>query len=60
MVEDFNRYFEKKLLVEPPGIRNRRVTIRLQVEDRERAVAMLADLLGVEDRKTREGETLVE
>lgn len=45
VVEDFNRYFERKLLVREGDLLERRVTIRLQVEDRERAIETLAALL---------------
>ncbi len=60
VVTDFNRYFEKKLLVAPSGLLDRRVTIRLQVGDRERAIATLAELLNVGVRQTPDGEMLVE
>lgn len=48
VVEDFNRYFERKLLVREGDLLERRVTIRLQVEDRERAIGTLAALLDAE------------
>ncbi|MBI1215958.1 MAG: DUF4880 domain-containing protein [Alphaproteobacteria bacterium] len=60
VVRDFNRYFDKKLLVAPSGLEDRRVTIRLQVEDRDRAIATLAELLNVGVRQTPDGEMLVE
>lgn len=46
VVEDFNRYFERKLTVEQQELLSRRVTIRLRVDDRERAIETLAGLLG--------------
>lgn len=46
VVEDFNRYFERKLAVEQQELLSRRVTIRLRVDDRERAIETLAGLLG--------------
>ncbi len=45
LVEDFNRYFERKLLVAQPELLARRVTVRLQVENREEAIETLAVLL---------------
>jgi len=45
VVEDFNRYFERKLRVERQDLLDRRVTIRLRVDDRERAIGTLASLL---------------
>jgi transmembrane sensor len=58
LVEDFNRYFDRKLSVDGEALRDRRVTIRLQVEDRERAIAMLAGLLDVRVERTERGEAL--
>ncbi|MDP3736412.1 MAG: FecR domain-containing protein [Hyphomonadaceae bacterium] len=58
VVEDFNRYFEQKLVVEKPELLTRRVTIRLQVEDRARAIETLAGLLGARVIKTDKGDAL--
>lgn len=46
VVADFNRYFERKLTVGQQELLSRRVTIRLRVDDRERAIETLAGLLG--------------
>jgi transmembrane sensor len=60
VVEDFNRYFDRKLLVAEPGLLDRRVTVRLQVEDRERAMETLAALLGVKISKASKGDYLTD
>ena len=59
VVEDMNRYFVHKLLVDP-DVQHRRVTVRLQVEDRDRAIETLAGLLGVQLRETGTGEMLTD
>lgn len=58
VVDDFNRYFEKKLAVDQSDLANRRITIRLQVENRDRAVETLASLLDVRIIPTATGEVL--
>ena len=58
VIEDFNRYFENKRLIGKGNLLERRVTIRLQVEDRESAIETLAALLGVDVVKSSEGEVL--
>jgi len=60
VVADLNRYFEQKLQVEQGALLDRRVTVRLRVDDRERAIETLASLLDVDVRKTQKGETLTE
>lgn len=45
IVADLNRYFEQKLKVADPALLNRRVTVRLKVDERGSAVATLASLL---------------
>ena len=47
IVDDLNRYFERKLLVEDKPVSTMRVTVRLQVRDRESAIGTLARLLGL-------------
>ncbi|MFT3722211.1 MAG: FecR domain-containing protein [Hyphomonadaceae bacterium] len=47
VVADFNRYFTHKLATRDPQLLDRRVTIRLQIEDRQSAVATLAALLNL-------------
>lgn len=58
VVDDFNRYFERKLSVDQAELAERRVTIRLQVEDRDRAMETLASLLDVTITQTATGELL--
>lgn len=58
VIEDFNRYFEKKLTIDQGDLADRRVTIRLQVENRDRAVETLAGLLDVTVTQTATGEVL--
>lgn len=52
VVADFNRYFYRELVVEGRDLAARQVTIRLEVENRETALAVLANLLDVDVRKT--------
>jgi transmembrane sensor len=47
IVEDLNRFFQRPLKVSDPNVARRRVTLRLQVEDRERTLQTLSALLGV-------------
>jgi transmembrane sensor len=58
VVADFNRYFERKLRVDEAGLADQRVTVRLQVDDRDRAIETLANLLNVHVQTTARGETL--
>jgi transmembrane sensor len=58
LIEDFNRYFDKKLMAEDDEILSRQVTIRLRVDDRERALETLASLLDVRIERTERGELL--
>jgi transmembrane sensor len=57
VIADFNRYFPQKLLIEP-DLADERVTVRLQVDDRARAIDTLASLLNVNVRETPQGEML--
>lgn len=58
VVEDFNRYFAQKLLVQQPELLDRRVTIRLKVDNREHAIETLAGLLDAHVVRTERGEML--
>lgn len=58
VINDFNRYFENKRLIAKGNLLERRVTIRLQVENRESAIETLAALLGVRVARVAEGEVL--
>jgi ferric-dicitrate binding protein FerR (iron transport regulator) len=59
VVDDFNRYFEQKLGVEGQSLLDRRVTIRLHVDDRTRAIETLASLLDARVVGKGAGEILV-
>jgi len=58
VVEDFNRYFDRKLRMAQPSLLERRVTVRLQVENRERAIEILAALLDGKIASTKEEDLL--
>lgn len=58
VVEDFNRYFERQLFVDEQELREKRVTVRLQVEDRDRAIRTLAILLDGKVRIREDGDHL--
>jgi len=60
VVEDFNRYFERKLRVEQLSLLERRVTVRLQVENREGAIETLAALLDGKIVRAKEEELLTQ
>lgn len=60
VVEDLNLFFPRRIEVATPGLSERRVTIRLQVEDRERALTTLADILDVQVRRGNDSDTLAE
>lgn len=60
VIEDFNRYFENKRLIARGSLLERRVTIRLQVENRESAIETLAALLGANVARSSEGEVLTD
>jgi len=60
VVADFNRYFSQKLQIEGEALLDRRVTVRLQVEQREAAVQLLAALLDAKVQRTAQGEFLRE
>ncbi|MBY8821063.1 FecR family protein [Sphingomonas colocasiae] len=60
VVEDLNLFFPRQVKLADPKLGDQRVTIRLQVEDRERALGTLADILGLKITKGRDQETLSE
>lgn len=47
IISDLGRYFPENLSLQDPTMLDRRLTIRLQIEDRRRAVETLAGLLGL-------------
>lgn len=59
VVADFNRFFDRKLVVADPSLAQRTVTLRLQVNDRSAAVATLASLLDARVRETENVTTIV-
>jgi transmembrane sensor len=58
VVDDFNRYFKRPLLVEDNALRERRITVRLQFADRDRAISTLAALVGLRVTEGPGGEVL--
>lgn len=60
VVTDFNRYFNEKLTVQGSELQDRRVTVRLQVEQRDKAMELLASLLDAEVRSSGQRDVLVE
>lgn len=60
VVEDFNRYFERKLSVSEPALLKRQVTVRLQIENREGAIEILAALLGARVSRSQKEDILTE
>jgi len=59
IVEDLNRFYDRPIEVDDPGLASRRVTLRLQVEDRERTLKTLGDLLGAEVERRPRADLLV-
>jgi transmembrane sensor len=59
VVEDLNRYFEHPIVIGDARLAGQRVTIRLQVEDRERALRTLSALLGGEMHRGRDSDELL-
>ena len=59
VVEDLNRFYERPIEVDDRELEGRRVTLRLQVEDRERTLQTLGDLLGAEVEHGQRADTLV-
>jgi ferric-dicitrate binding protein FerR (iron transport regulator) len=58
VVGDLNLYFKRPLEVEDTALANRRVTLRLHVDDREQAVSTLAGLLDVHIEAGPDRDTL--
>jgi transmembrane sensor len=46
VVADLNRFFDRRLVVTDPALARRRVTLRLQVENRDQTLEVLGGLLG--------------
>lgn len=47
VVEDLNRFFARPVRVDDPALAARRVTLRLQVDERENTLRTLSALLGL-------------
>jgi transmembrane sensor len=58
IVADMNRFFARPLQVDP-ALANRRVTLRLQVQDREETLATLSALLDMTVRRDGTSDTLI-
>ncbi len=52
IVRDLNRYFPGSIMLEPGGLADRSVTLRLQVADRDRAIETLCTLYGLRAEKS--------
>lgn len=59
VVEDLNRFYDRPIEVDDPELAARRVTLRLQVEDRERTLKTLGDLLGAQIERQPRADLLV-
>ena len=59
VVEDLNRFYERPVEIADPRLAARRVTMRLQVEDRERTLRTLGDLIGADVERGGEADRLV-
>lgn len=58
VVEDLNRFFKRPIEIADPVLAQRRVTIRLQVADREETLKTLSALLGVQVGRRERAEVL--
>jgi len=59
VVEDLNRFYDRPIEVDDPDLAARRVTLRLQVEDRERTLKTLGDLLGAQIERQPRADLLI-
>jgi transmembrane sensor len=59
VVEDLNRFFERPVTIENPALAGRRVTLRLQVEDRDRTLQNLGKMLGAQIEPQRRADLLI-
>ena len=59
VVEDLNRFYERPIEIADPRLAGRRITLRLQVEDRERTLRTLGGLIGAEIEREAEADRLV-
>lgn len=58
VVDDLNRFFDRPITVADPTLARQRVTLRLQVEDRERAIELLAALVDARVERRAQADTL--
>ncbi len=59
IVADLNRYFQRPLRVPDPTLADSRVTLSLQLQDRQQTLRTLSALLGVNVRSDGEADALV-
>lgn len=59
VAEDLSRFYDRPIEVDDPQLAARRVTLRLQVEDRERTLQTLGDLLGAQIERGPRADLLV-
>jgi transmembrane sensor len=59
VAQDLSRFYDRPIEVDDPQLAARRVTLRLQVEDRERTLQTLGDLLGAQIERGQRADMLV-
>lgn len=59
VVADVNRFFDRRLVVEDEALAHRRVTLRLQVENRDQTLDVLGELLGARISRRDDQDVLV-
>ena len=59
VVDDLNRFYERPVEIADPVLARRRVTLRLQVEDRDRTLRILSDLVGADIERADDVDRLV-
>lgn len=59
VVEDLNRFYERPIEIADPQLAHRRITLRLQVEDRERTLRTLGGLIGATVDRQADADRLV-
>lgn len=59
VVADLNRFFERPVQVDDAALAGRRVTLRLQIEDRERTLRNLGEMLGADLRAQGAADLLI-
>lgn len=59
VIEDLNRFYERPIEIADAELASRRITLRLQVEDRERTLRTLGDLIGADIEREADADRLV-